>query len=183
MGRESLSFVKGAMVGIVAGLMLAAIVCAWVAVKPSPPSVAAKPARELAGETPQRLECKPVVVYRDRIKKELGLPDVVRHDPAKHIADARRIPADDHPRTASAVYDEGSGKVEIFVRRDPLPWLAFDHRYSLGIYYGARDDLGGVWRVAGDVELIQIKLLRGVVHAQVDDDGRRFAGVGVKASW
>ena len=125
-------------VGIVAGLLLFGIGCAWLKFRPSAPSALAPSSKELAKEKTERLDCKPVLVYRDKVEKKLGLPDIVTKDPDKHVVASSPVPASDYPGTMTAVYDEKVGNVDMFLRQDPLPWLAFNRRGAIGVAYGVQ---------------------------------------------
>lgn len=167
-------------IALVAGGAIVAAGCAWLKLRPSLPSVLAPPAPELAREQTRTLDCKPVIVYRDKVEKKLDLPAAVRRDPDKHVVAASKVPASDHPHTMTAVYDERTGGVDMYLRRDPLPWLGFDARKELGIAYGLKRDAdAAVARLHGKLDLVQIKALRGGLLGTIDSDGDWFAGVGV----
>jgi len=167
-----------------AGLLVAAGVCAWIKYRPSLPSVLAPPAKELAKEETATLNCKPVMIYRDRVKEKLGLPPTIQKDPDKKVTASTKVPADDHPHTVTSVYDTSTGATDLYIRRDPLPWLAFDTRRELGVAYGFKDDAdGAVARVFGKLDLVQIKALRAGLLGNVDSDGDWYAGAAVSLRW
>ena len=166
-------------VGIVAGLLLAGGMCVWLKFKPSLPSVLAPPSKELAKEETKRLDCKPVLVYRDKVEKKLDLPDIVTKDPDKHVVASSPVPPSDYPHTMTAVYDEKVGNVNMFLRQDKLPWLAFNRRWRFGGYYGVNDRESGVVLGSASYEFLQLKRLNVTATGQVDTSSRWFIGVGV----
>jgi hypothetical protein len=171
-------------IGLVIGLLLAGGACAWLKLKPSLSSVLAPPADELAKEETKRLDCKPVLVYRDKVEKKLGLPDIVTKDPGKHVVAASPVPPSDYPHTMTAVYDDRSGGVDMFLRQDPLPWLAFNRRGALGVAYGARSEASGfVTRVYGRMDLLQIKRLHAGLLGDVDNAGGWYGGGFAEMHW
>lgn len=171
-------------VALVIGGLIVAIGCAWIQYRPSLPSVLATPAKELAKEETKNLDCKPVVVYRDKVKTKLGLPDIVTKDPDKHVVASSKVPSSDYPHTMTAVYDEKVGSVDMFLRQDPLPWLAFNRRAAVGVAYGVKDDADGfVTRLYGRADLIQIKRLHAGLLADVDNAGGWYGGGFAELRW
>lgn len=171
--------IQDVMMGIFIGTLMAAAIYAYKTLKPSLPSLPATPTAALAKEKTTTLDCTPVVVYRDKVKDKLGLPETVKRDTAKHATASANVPADDRPHTVTSVYDSVTGVTGIYVRRDALPWIAFNQRWNLGTFYGLRDDSATpVVRVNGSYELLQVKAIHIGVHGQFDTDGRRFGGIG-----
>lgn len=171
--------IQDVMMGMFLGILVAAAIYAYKTLRPSLPSVLATPAKELAKEETKTLQDKPVVVYREKVKDKLGLPESVKKDATKHVVNSTQVEASDRPTTVTAVYDDQTGVVDLFKRRDARPWIGFDRRWSLGAFYGLRDDVSTpVVRVAASYELLQIKAVRFGVLGQFDTDGRRFGGVG-----
>ncbi|MCK7495203.1 MAG: hypothetical protein MZW92_31980 [Comamonadaceae bacterium] len=108
----------------------------------------------------------------------------MQNDAARQVVAATRVPGDDRPHTVSAVADLGTGQVSMFVRPDPLLWLAMETRRELGLAYGLKTDADEpVWRLRGRVDMARIKAARFGVDASVDSDGDAFAGVGVAVRW
>lgn len=169
-------------VGIVIGLLLAAIACAWLEHKPRLSSVLASAAKELANEETTIKEYQKVVVYRDKVKKKLDLPAAIQKDPDKHVVAASPIPPSDYPHTMTAVYDSGTGAVDMFLRQDPLPWLAFNRRGAIGAAYGFKDGVTAA-RIYGRLDLLQIKRLHAGLMGNADSDGGWFGGGFVEARW
>lgn len=146
-------------------------------IDPVSPAVPAPVARELRGIETTTVACKPIVVYRDRAKAELSLPEAVVADPAKQVVAATKVTASDRPHTVSAVADLGTGRVDMFVRPDPLPWLALERRTSLSLIYGI--DGEGATRVRGtaQLDLVRSRNWRLGAAAHLDADGGALAGV------
>ena len=171
--------------GLLAGVILAAI-CVVVVKQGGgqQPSALATPAKELAHEKSSTLTCQKVVVYRDRVKQELGIPAAIRGDVSQKVVASSRVPGDEHPHTVTAVWDSASGVVTQFDRQDPLPWLAFNRRGELGLAYGVRDGRGGpVWQASGKVALAQAKAVSFGPVGVVDTSGGWFVGVGGWVHW
>lgn len=176
--------IKLCLVAFVLGLLVAAGICAWMALKPSLPSVLAPVAKELAKEKPTLLTCKPILVYRDAVEKKLGLPDIVKRDASKHVVASSRVAPSDYPHTVTAVYDDRSGGVDMFARQDPLPWLAFNRRGALGVAYGFKGDHdGAVARVYGRLDLLQVKRLHAGLLGDIDNAGGWYGGGFAEVRW
>lgn len=72
----------------------------------------------------------------------------------------------------------------MFARRDPLPWIDFNRRATLGAAYGFKNDRGGaVIRVYGKVELLQVKALHAGLLGDMDNASGRYGGVFIEARW
>jgi hypothetical protein len=164
----------------IAGAALIAGACAYNALKKiTEPSILAQPAKELKNATTSKLSCAPLIVYQDKIKKTLGLPDTVVKDPVQKIVGSTQVKASDYPHIVSALANIESGKVDMYVRRDPTPWLAFDRRWKFGAFYGINDEENGVFLGLAQYEFAQIKRLHVTVHGQADTSGRYFVGGGI----
>lgn len=176
---------KNLAIGFVLGLVAAGAICAWNTLsKITAPSVLAPPAEELAKEETKVLDCQKVAVFRPKVKDKLNLPETVKKDPDKHVVASSPIPPSDHPHTMTAVYDSGTGGVDMFLRRDPLPWLAFNRRGAVGVAYGARSEASGfVARVYGRLDLVQIKMLHAGLLGDVDNAGGWYGGAFVEGRW
>jgi len=175
---------KNLAIGFVLGLIVAGGVCAYNALKPSMPSVLAPPSKELAKEETKRLDCKPVLVYRDKVEKKLGLTASVTKDSSKHVVASSKVPPSDYPHTMTAVYDDRIGNVDMYMRQDPLPWLAFNRRGAIGAAYGFKDEAQGfVTRVYGRIDLLQIKMLHAGLLGDVDNAGGWYGGAFVEGRW
>lgn len=173
---------KNLAIGFVLGLIVAGGVCTYNTLsRITVPSIIAQPSKELKNADTETLVCKSLIVYRDRVKKDLSLPADVVKDAARKVVGATQVAASEYPHTVSAVANIESGKVDMFVRQDPLPWVGFPAQRSVGIAYGWRD--GGsapVARLDGRWDLIQVKALHGGLVGAVDAGGGWFAGVGAE---
>jgi hypothetical protein len=175
---------KNLIIGIIIGLLTAAGVCAWKAYTPNLPSVLAPPAPELAKEETTIKECQKIAVFRDKVKKKLDLPATVQKDTSKHVVASSPVPPSDYPHTMTAVYDSGTGAVDMFLRQDPLPWLAFNRRGAIGAAYGFKDGADGfVTRVYGRLDLLQIKRLHAGLLGDVDNAGGWYGGGFAEVRW
>lgn len=164
-------------IAFICGLLVAGGICGWMKYSPSIPSVLATPAKELAKEETNTLKGMPVAVHRAKVKDKLGLPESIKKDATQHVVNSTQVEPSDRPTTVTAVYDDQTGAVNLFKRRDPLPWLAFDRRAALGVAYGVKDNPDGfVTRLYGRIELIQIKRLRAGLLADVDNAGGWYGG-------
>ena len=148
---------------------------AYNALKPSLPSVLAPVSDDLAKVKQELLDCQKLRVYASKAKKKLDLPDTVKADPDKHVVAASPVPPSDYPHTMTAVYDSGTGAVDMYLRQDKLAWLAVNTRYEIGIGYGYSDN-GSVTRLDGAVELLQVKALHVGVVGTVDSSGAAYVG-------
>lgn len=161
---------RNTLIGLAIGLLLAAGVFFALDWYSNPePAVQAQPAPELKGEATAKLECKPVLVFRDKVKEELGVPDA----PNRHVVAATQVPGDEHPRTITATFNDRSGEVTQFVRRDPLQWFDTRHLLGIGLSYGIGSEhdaptakLDGYWQP------LKMKALTFRVTGDVTSDGQ-----------
>ena len=165
-------------IAVVIGGAIVAAGSAWLKLRPSPPSVIAQPAKELKHEKTATLTCKPIVIYRDRVKSELGLPDNVVRDGSQEVVAASRIPGNEFPHTVTATFNQSTGSVTQYVRQDPLPWMAYTGRWSIGAYYGANDEQASVYRITSGYSLLKIKRMDIGAAASIESGGRWFTGIG-----
>lgn len=162
---------------------------------PTPPvnlSVPAAPAREVKAAPKIPVAVKsPVKVYAGgaQLKTKLRLPQAVVDDGAKQVIAASKLRADDHPQTVTTLINTETGDSETYVRRDPLPWLAWDTRGEVGVYLGVNNG-GPALRVEARQGMVQAKALHlgviGSVEQPLGDTAggtRYFVGAGVWAKW
>jgi len=172
-----------AALGVVLGLLLASAGFAWHSLKPSLPALPGAPSAKVADIQMETKPCKQVQAKEPKAKKKLGLPPPVQQDEQAVVLTAVDVPRTDEPLIATSLLHLDTGLGEIFFTPQPRPWLAFDRRWTAGVFYVARDDAGGpVWRLDGRYEAFQIKFLHVGAQAQFDEDGRRSVGVGAWAS-
>ena len=165
------------LIGVAIGIVAMLAVQAWRDRQPPAPAEPAPIARELRNETTTVVECKPVMVYRDKVKADLGLPPDVQTNPARQVVAATKIPASDRPHTVSAVADLGTGKVDLFVRPDPMPWLALERRTSVSLIYGVDNQGERRLRGVAQVDLLRSRNWHLGAAAHLDANGRALVGV------
>lgn len=171
-------------IALVTGGLIVAAGCAYLKFKPSLPSVLAEPSKDLAKVDKETLKCKDLIVYKDKAKKELGLPETSKADPYQKVLAATQVRPNERPTTVSAVLNTGTGQTLMYQRLDPLPWLAFNRRATLGAAYGVKNEHdGAVLRVYGKLELLQVKAMRLGLLGDVDNASGYFAGGYLEASW
>jgi len=141
-----------------------------------------KPAKEIVGEALKKVACTPSTVYDDGLKKDLDLPKKVVADETKQVATAIQVHAAMHAHTVTAVKDLDDGETELFVRHDPLPWLAFDHSKYISVTY-AYDNDGPITMVGAGMSLMQVKLVDFSAVTQFDDRGNKLIGVEARAEF
>jgi hypothetical protein len=168
-------------------LLLIAAACSWWYLTPPPAPVdtwtAAKVAPQVTAVPKRIIHPREVKVYAQAAKANLKLPDSMRNDTAIHVLDSSRLPSDDHPQTVTTVIDENTGEVQTLVRREPLPWLAAEHRGELRLDAGIKNGLDRVWRIALREDLLQVKSLHAGINASINTDGQYFVGAGVGWKW
>lgn len=180
---DAVKRIQDVMIGIFISILVAAAIYAYKTLRPSLPSILATPAKELAKEETKTLKDKPVVVYREKVKAKLGLPESIKKDATKHVVNSTQVEASDRPTTVTAVYDDQTGVVDLFKRQDRLPWLAFYRRYEIGLSWLPLTDKGGsaVMSIDGRIELLQAKALRfGVTGTMSEQAGDFHWQVGVR---
>ena len=161
-------------IAVLIGGVFVAVGCWWNSNKPSLPSIKATPAIELKGEKKTSLECKKVLIYRDRVATELGIPKI-----AGHVTASANIPASDHTQTATATYSEATGETSLYIRKDPLPWLARENRWQFNLLYGYNEFGVTALRGTGLYDLIQAKRLHLGGGVSLETGGRALVGVSV----
>ncbi len=135
----------------------------------------------------------PVKVYKGgaELKKKLKLPVAVAENPAKEIIASSKIAADSHPQTVSTVINTETGESETFVRRDPLPWLAWDTSGEVGIYAGIKNGHQAV-RLQARQGIVQVKAVNIGIVGSIDQAVSAasmvhgtdyFIGVGAWVKW
>ncbi|MFA6064051.1 MAG: hypothetical protein WC736_15790 [Gallionella sp.] len=140
-------------------------------------------ADELRGAGKTAITPPKVPVYKPEAKNDLDLPPDVIADPNKYVAAAVTIPRDTHPHTVTATIDAKTGVIDMFDRRDPLPWLAAEQTCYVRLSYGVRTDIGQVYRLSGSENLLSIKALHFGVDGSLDSDGQGYVGAHVDYAW
>lgn len=131
--------------------------------------VIATPAKEVKAipKHSQPLKNGSVRVYESRAKDKLDLPGVIIDDPFKHVLESTQVKADDHPQTITTVIDSETGESQTFVRRDPLPWIAWDNKGEIGLYAGIKNGQPTT-RLEAKQGIFQVKALHFGVIGTVD---------------
>lgn len=165
-----------------AGLVALALVWSYFKVDPAPvktwtpatkaPQVAAIPHQDI---TPPH-----VSVYASAAKKKLDLSPEVQADPHKHVLDAAVVPGDGHPITIIPLFDDQTGGVQMFVRHEPSPWLAAEQRGYIRFGYGIKNEQQQVGRLAGSINLVQIKAFHAGFDGTLDTDWQRYVGAHIE---
>lgn len=142
-------------------LILAATV--WLLRDPEPAvpvglQVPATPAPEVkrVPKVEKPIKAKTVKVYPAAIKNKLKLPEVVQDDPALDVIASHQVKADDHPQTVTTLINTETGESETYVKRDPLPWMAWDDRGEAGVILGLKNGEPAV-RLEARQNLFQVK--------------------------
>lgn len=170
-------------IALILGGAIVAGVCAYNSLKKSIPSIPSPPSKDLAKLDKETLKCLPVVVYKDRAKDKLGLPQEVVAAPEQRVIGATQVKPNERPTTVSAVFNSVNGETAFYQRLDPLPWLAFNRRATLGVAYGLKNDHdGAAIRVYGKLELLKVKALKAGLMGDVDNARGWFGGGYVEAS-
>lgn len=153
--------------------------CLYHSLQPSLPSIIAQPSKEITKYITVTKPCPGINVYPDKVEKTLGLPESVRKSPTADVVASANIPSDDRSHTVTAVYDSKTMSVNLFDRRNSLPWFTIERRYSMGLWYGA-DSVGKspTWQIRGDMELARIKSLSLGISGSLNTNGHSFVGVG-----
>lgn len=133
---------------------------------------------------------KPVKVYAGgaALKNGLRLPEFVVLDPTKEVIASSQVKSDDHPQTITTVINTDTGESETYVKRDPLPWLAWSDRGSVGMYAGVKNGEPTV-RLQAHQELFTVKAIRFGAVASIDQPFSGpvgtdyFIGLGAEYRW
>lgn len=177
---------RAKLVALAVGLLLAAC-CAWWYFTPEPAPVdswtPAQASPQVAPVPKQTIHPSKVRAYAPAAKAKLKLPDSMLNDPSVYVLDSSLLPSDTHPQTVTTVIDEQTGEVQTVVRREPLPWLAAEHRGELRLDAGIKNGLSRVGRISLREDLLQVKALHAGINASVDTDGQFFVGAGVGWKW
>lgn len=167
-------------VAFIAGLLVAAGICAWMQYRPSLPAVVAPPAKKFEDVAKETKDCKTIEAYAPKIKKKLGLPESVQKDDSISVIATADVPRTEHPLIASALLNRGTGIGEIAFTPQPLPWLARADGLAVGAFWGASDETTGAVRIYARYELVQTKRVRWLAGGSLETGARWFAGIGAE---
>lgn len=121
---------------------------------------------------------KGIKTYVQAAKKTLKLPEAIVADDSIHVIESTRVVADDHPQTITTVINAETGETQTFVRREPLPWLAFKKTGALGL---SRDFLTSVNTLYLRQDFLQMKSV--YVSGILSLDSTRQTGAKVAVEW
>lgn len=129
-----------------------------------------------------------VEAYKPAAKAALRMPKEIADDPHESVLTSSHIAAGEHPQTVTAVLNAETGKSEAFVMAEPLPWLAFDHKQTLGAYYGAREGAGSTLRLEYRADIAEVKAIHLNALAAADLSPRQnkpdyFVGIGASVNF
>ena len=171
-------------VAFIAGLLVAAGICAWMKYRPSLPAVLGQPTDRVAATHTETKPCTQVQALAPKAKKKLGLPDPIQKDEQASVLTAVDVPRTDHPLIATALLHRDTGIGEIYFTPQPLPWLDFNRRTTLGVAYGFKNNATGfVARAYTKLDLLQIKRLHAGLLADVDNAGGWYGGGYAELRW
>lgn len=152
--------------------------------------VIAQPAKEVASISKARAPVKngAVSVYASQAKIKLDLPKPIMDDQAEQVLASSQVKSDDHPQTITTTINTETGESQTFVRRDPLPWIAWDDHGDLGLYGGLKNGTPTA-RLEVQQGIFQVKAVHVGVVATVDQPiqgplgADYFVGVGAWYKW
>lgn len=153
-------------------------------------NIEATPAKEvkLTPRIDKPIKSPTVKVYPAAVKNAIKLPEVVQDNTALDVIASNQIPADDHPRTITTLINTDTGESQTYVRRDPLPWLAWNTQGEAGLYMGIKNGTPAA-RLEARQGFVQVKALHFGVIGSIDQplSGQQntdyFIGAGVWARW
>lgn len=155
-------------------------------------TVIATQAKEVANVPKVDVKIKaPIKVYKGGASLKEGIklpPEVVQDDAQQVIASSKIDGLDDHPKTVTTVIDTETGESQTYMRTDPLPWLAWSDRGSVGMYAGLKNGTPAV-RLQAHQELFTVKAIHFGAVASVDQpisgpiSADYFVGVGAEYRW
>jgi hypothetical protein len=115
-----------------------------------------------------------VIVYRDKAKDKLDLPDEIKNDPKIHVATSNVVESNDHPVNVTTLLND-SGEFSTYQKTLPYPWLAFENRKEIRVTQGWRDTRP-MTRISGSWELLQTKGIHWGLDGSIDFDGQKMVG-------
>lgn len=181
-------------IAAIAGLGLAAGAFAWWQYTPAPPKPTQAVAVQIA-DTPVlkkvkkvKTPVKQVETYADEAKADLKLPAAVIANQQEKVIDATKVASSDHPQTVTSTINVETGKVETYIKEEPLPWIAFNQRGQVRIDTGYKLNRStGVpqrtTRLTVMHDFMQTKAVNFGAQASIDSDGSAFAGIGIGVRW
>lgn len=121
-----------------------------------------------------------VMVYAQKAKGKLKLPEPMQADPNVHVLEATRVKADDHPHTVTTVINSETGEIQTLDRRDPLPLFAFKKSGALGLEH---DFILRTSTLYARQDFLSIKSINVGGRLSLDSDRQLAAKVSVEWRW
>ena len=163
-------------VGLILGLVIAAITCVWKA-KPGHSTVPVI-APEIA-HIPTITETLSVKTYPALVNKKLGVPSTDK------VLTSTKLVATKRPQTVTAAIDS-EGTTRLYVRNDPLPWFSRAKKQQLSLTYGVMDRVG-VKRLEYRYDIWHVKQLDLGLTASANvlssGPSRSLLGMSISYSW
>lgn len=163
-------------IGLILGLLLAAIICVWKA-KPNPSTIPVI-SPEIAN-LPTIHETLSVRTYPGIVNKKLGVPTTDK------VLTSTKLVATNSPQTITAAIDS-EGTTRLYLRNDALPWFSRSHRQSVEFIYGIMDQ-SSVKRLEYRYELFRVKQLDFGLSAGANilsaGPSRALVGLSMSYSW
>jgi len=150
--------------------------------------VVAQTTPALAKAPTEHIQSAPVIVYRQKAKDRLSLPQQVRQDQGKRVVSSSTVKSDIRPHEITTVLDVNTGQTVTYDTRKPLPWMGIDTHGEAGLFYGFRDGHKAI-RIQAQQSLLDIKALQVKAIASADQcsgcvpNVSTFIGFGVAARW
>lgn len=144
-------------------------------------------AKEVAKVATEKIECTPIIVYKEAAKQKLNLPQSVQQDKAKVVVDATNVKPDIRSHTITTVLDTDTGETITYDTRNKLPMISIDTRGEAGLAYGYRSGEPTI-RLEARQALFDIKAVKVGVIGSYDQplgggEPDAFIGVGAWYRW
>jgi len=132
---------------------------------------------------------QPVKVFKhsQAIKSDLQLPKTALDNVNEHVLAASAIEPSDHPKTIITTLNAETGDSQTYVKTEPLPWVTWDNRGSVGMYGGIKNG-SAIMRLQARQDFLDVKAMRVGVTANVDQPisgtgTDYFIGIGANYNW
>lgn len=150
----------------------------------------AKPAPIVKDEPKVAVVIKqPVKVFKNsqKIKSKIEIPKDVLNNESEKVLAASAIDPSDHQQTIVTMLNVDTGESKTYVKTEPLPWLAWDNRGSVGMYGGIKNG-SAIVRLQARQDFLDVKSMRIGVTANVDQPisgtgTDYFIGIGANYNW
>lgn len=174
-------------IGVILGIILSVLVGGgfYLWDNMQPPKIAQLlPTSPKIKEIPkEQKQCEKVMAFKAPAKEKLNLPEHVQKDERAVVIAAAPVPPSDYPRTATSVLRMDTGIGEIYLKQDPLPWLAAQRKWLVGGFYGLSDPANGpttkTIELIGLYDMFQAKALHIGPMGRINDAGEKAVFVGV----